>query len=444
MSESCDVLILGAGAAGLAAARVLKRAGLHVCVLEARDRVGGRILTHYDDRSSVAIELGAEFIHGEAVCTRRLLDEARVAHYEAGGTQWQAQSGRITRAEKFFDRIGRVMRKLDPEQTDRPFSEFLDDKPGGRRLAQDRGLALRFVQSFHGADATVIGARSLAQQGDPAEDQTVTRIARVIGGYRPLIDHLLRETEDCVRLRHVVERVAWEPGTVRVTARADGEARILEARAVIVTLPVGVLQAAARSEGAVLFDPDPSPIRNAIDRMAPGVVLRAALLFRDRFWESPDLGGLPAHGTLRDAMFVHTPRGRYTIWWTQQPVKAPVLVAWTGGPPADALRALGNAGAIAAALDELSTQLGISRGRIADQFVEGWLHDWSADAYTRGAYAYARVGGASAPQALAAPVSDTLYMAGEAVASHVANGTVEGALASGEQAAYQVLSGLGI
>src|SRR4029077_8915467 len=64
-----DVLVLGAGAAGLAAARDLSHAGLRVTVIEARPRVGGRILTLHDPRSPVPIELGAEFIHGEAAET---------------------------------------------------------------------------------------------------------------------------------------------------------------------------------------------------------------------------------------------------------------------------------------------------------------------------------------------------------------------------------------
>src|SRR5690606_22399940 len=95
---------------------------------------------------------------------------------------------------------------------------------------------------------------------------------------------------------------------------------VFEADRAIITLPIGVLQAAAGEIGALEIVPDPQPIRKAVDLMAPGVVLRVALLFRERFWESAHLPGLPKHGSLEKAMFMHTPRGLYTIWWTQHPV----------------------------------------------------------------------------------------------------------------------------
>jgi monoamine oxidase len=443
MADSCEVIILGAGAAGLAAAGRLQREGVDVRVLEARDRVGGRVLTHHDARCPVAIELGAEFIHGEARATKQALEDARLAYYDADGEQWRAQNGRLARAEKFFHQVGRVFRKLDPDQPDRPFAEFLAAKPGGQRLARDRALAQRFVQSFHGADAAVISARSLAQQGDPAEDETIEKTARIIRGYGALIEHLARELHEVIALRHVVERVEWERGAVRVSAAHETDTVTIDARAAIITLPVGVLQAPAEAEGAVVFEPDPLPLRRALDLMAPGVVLRVPLLFRERFWESRTLPGLPRKGTLDKAMFMHTPRGLYTVWWTQYPVRAPIITAWTGGPPAERLLAMGKDGMIAHALAELAAEAGIDRRRIEDLFVTGWTHDWVADPFTRGAYAYARVGGARAPRALARPVDGTLFMAGEAVATKVANGTVEGAIAAGEQAARLYLEGRG-
>jgi monoamine oxidase len=440
MGDTCDVIIIGAGAAGLAAARDLTRAGVAVQVLEARPRAGGRVLTHRDDRCPVAIELGAEFIHGAAGSTRALLEEARLAWYDADGEQWQARNGEIKRAERFFERVGRVMGRLDESEADRTFAEFLESSPGGRQYAQDKFYAQRFVQSFHGADVSIIGAKSLAQQGDPSDDETIEKTARPIGGYGPLIGHMLRDVAHVVRFEHVVERVQWSRGQVRVTVRDGRSTQVLEAGAAVITLPIGVLQAPPGAEGAVLFDPDPCAWRRAIDRMHPGAVLRVPLLFEERFWESRALSGLPEGKTLEKSMFINTPGGRFTIWWTQHPVRAPLLTAWTGGPPADELMALGRDGVIDAALEELSGALGVSRRRIQDQFVDGWTHDWSSDPYTRGAYAYARVGGARAPQALAKPIDDTLYMAGEAVASKVANGTVEGALAAGQQAARQYLA----
>src|SRR5690349_14905164 len=94
-----DVLVLGAGAAGLAAARDLSHAGLRVTVVEARARVGGRILTVHDPRAPVPLELGAEFVHGEAPETLEIAQAAGLAVIELPGTHELASSGRLTSAD---------------------------------------------------------------------------------------------------------------------------------------------------------------------------------------------------------------------------------------------------------------------------------------------------------------------------------------------------------
>jgi phytoene dehydrogenase-like protein len=132
---STDVIIVGAGAAGLMAARELQRAGKEVLVLEASNRVGGRILTLHDTNAGVPIELGAEFVHGEAPETNRLLDEARLASVPVLGDHYRSVRGEMSPQERVWKRMSRVFRLLDSDRKkDRSFQEFLDDKPGGKRL----------------------------------------------------------------------------------------------------------------------------------------------------------------------------------------------------------------------------------------------------------------------------------------------------------------------
>ena len=109
-TTSTDIAVIGAGAAGLAAARALMQSGFDVVVLEARDRIGGRIYTLRDPESHLPIELGAEFIHGAAPEIGEITREARLATVEIDGSRWQANEGVFRRADGFWERIDRVMR----------------------------------------------------------------------------------------------------------------------------------------------------------------------------------------------------------------------------------------------------------------------------------------------------------------------------------------------
>ena len=92
--SSLDAVIVGAGAAGLAAARVLRESGVEFAVLEARERIGGRIFTRHDSSLPVPIELGAEFVHGVAPELREIARDAALAIVDNDGQQWQS-NGRV-------------------------------------------------------------------------------------------------------------------------------------------------------------------------------------------------------------------------------------------------------------------------------------------------------------------------------------------------------------
>src|SRR6185436_8583647 len=158
-SERVDVAIVGAGAAGLMAARELRRRGRSVLVLEARDRIGGRVFTVDDPQLPVAVELGAEFVHGDAPLTHALLAEAGLVAYDIAGESWMVSRGQLRRTD-IFRSVGRVLRLIDPRAPDRSFAEFLASHHA-RAIAPYRSDALAFVQGFFAADAELISARSL-------------------------------------------------------------------------------------------------------------------------------------------------------------------------------------------------------------------------------------------------------------------------------------------
>ena len=440
-----DVIIIGGGAAGLAAARVMRDAGAKTLLFEARDRIGGRILTMRDARLPIPIELGAEFIHGSAPETVALTREAGLVSYEVLGERWRAANGTFQRVDDYWDRLDRVMRRLDPElEPDQSFQDFLDEKPGGRTLARERTLAAEFVQGFHAADLRRVSARSLADGGSPGDDPDEKRMARIIDGYDSVPRWLARGMADVVRLRTIVTAIEWSRGSVRVstTSPRGRRATPYTARAAIITLPLGVLQAPPSAPGAITIDPALPRFREALATLASGGVARLVLGFREPFWADRERG-VSGGASLACMHFLHTLHAPIPVWWTSFPVRAPMLTGWVGGPRAWRLMREGPESLLAMAIDTLAAHFGMRPRTIAGLVTGLWTHDWLDDPWSRGAYSYPVVGGSEAAKILSRPIEGTLFFAGEAIDSEMRSGTVHGAIGSGRRAAKAAIRALG-
>ena len=211
----------------------------------------------------------------------------------------------------------------------------------------------------------------------------------------------------------------------------------------VITLPIGVLQAAAHQPGAIQIQPDPPHIRSAINHLAMGPVLKIAIRFRESFWERDNLPILGKGQSLRDMAFLHSHADQtaFPTWWTMLPVRSDRLVGWAGGPPAARLAGQSSSDLLRKAIADLSRATGLNESEIGP-LVQSWqVFDWPSDPFARGAYSYVPVGGLDAVEKLARPVKDTLFFAGEATHPEM-SGTVAGALASGYRAARQVLDSL--
>jgi len=445
MHERVDVVVVGAGVAGLAAAGRLTAAGATTAVLEARTRIGGRIHTIRDDRTPMPIELGAEFVHGSAPELVEIARERNLVVCDIHGQRWSVARGKLKPMEddEFWARLERVMSRLDASRTpDRSFQEFLDDKPGGASLARQRQLAGEFVEGFHAADLSRVSERALADGGAPGDEED-RRQARILDGYDRVPLALAASTIG-VRLAHVVREIVWEPGAVEVRYEGAGNGTsAISARAAIVTVPLGVLQ---QTDGAsaITFTPDVQDTRRAASQLAMGAVARIVMLFRDPFWSSQAMKRKTGGRSLAELSFLHSSDDDVPTWWTAGPVRAATLVGWAGGPKAARLMAHGSVEVEARAIAAIGRLFGMQRRRV-ESLVDGcWHHDWSADPFTLGAYSYARVGGSTAAKRLARPVARTLFFAGEAADAEGRTGTVHGAIGTGYRAAASVLSVLGL
>ena len=435
-----DVVIIGAGVAGLAAARRLREHGLQCTILEARTRIGGRVLTTRDARSPVPIELGAEFIHGDAPELTDIAREAGLTAVDITGERWAATRGRFTALPDFWQRIDRVLGKAKASrEPDRPLAALLAERPGGRRFARDRTLAREFVEGFHAAELDRISERAIADGGNPGDDPEAQRMARFVDGYGAVVEWLAAPVRADVRCGRVVEHVEWSPGKVIVNAIAPGTpGESFAARAAIITVPVSLLHGASRGPGAISFSPDVTAIREAAALVAMGQVRRIALLLDRPLLE---LLAEPRRKQLTQLTFIHARGEAVPVWWTSFPLRTNLIVGWAGGPAAIALEQYADDLA-ARAVASLASALDIDGRRLARHVVESFTHDWGRDPFARGAYSYPLVGGDGAARRLARPVRRTLFFAGEATDEEGRTATVHGAIATGYRAAAQAARAL--
>jgi monoamine oxidase len=448
--ENCDVLIVGAGAAGLAAGRALAEAGKHAVIVEARDRIGGRILTAHATGPSgavpVAMELGAEFVHGLPASTWRLLHEAKLATYELEGAQWCFDDGLLhpcgEEQGNSFEVLQQMSRWLasQPAGTDATFAEYLSLAGITGSTAERAGA---YVEGFNAADRRIVGVAALARQQQAENSIQADRIFHIRAGYSALVKFLgarFLQAGGSIHMQYPVRHIRWAAGEVTASGFAvGGEEFKLRATQAVITLPLGVLQS-----GLVEFAPMPQQIALQIGKMAMGCALRITLLFDTRFWEMD---------TQRHLSFLFARRGALPTWWTSQPDATPLITAWVGGPKAIALandltprghreasRDASRGALRDEALRELAQMFGLSAAHLQRQLVAWHAHDWRADPYSQGAYSYAPSGALLASLRMAEPVARTLYFAGEHTDTEGHWGTVHAALNSGLRAADQVLA----
>jgi monoamine oxidase len=446
MSADADVVVIGAGMAGLSAASELRRAGFEVLVVEARGRVGGRVHTVHDPRTPVPVELGPELVHEGADAVHELVHDLSLALHELDGTMWtkRARQPGVVEVPDFDEKVKRGLRAAFSQLPDHGDISMAEALGAARVPADVRDLTTSFVQGFHAGDARRIGARALAKGGP----EGAGRALRVHVGYGALAEGLAQRAAGCLRLGTSVTRIRWRRREVVIEAVGPtGHPITLRARAAIIALPLGVLRATVDEPGAVEIVPALDDKRAALERLEMGHVVKITLRFRSAFWTSAKYvhtarNGGDASDRLEKAAFFFDPKGAFPTFWTSRPIAAPVLVAWAGGPAAEALRFLGEARIVEVALDGLASALGAPRAVPHDSIETWFMHDWGRDPLTRGAYSYALVGGATAARHAGEPVSGTLFFAGEHTAPSPNNGTVHGAIESGRRAASEVIAAL--
>ena len=412
--------------AGLTAAWVLAEAEYQVMVLEARDRVGGRIRTLRGQGQ--VLELGAEFVHGQPAELWELIQEAGLETYPVDRNPVCSKGGKL----KKCDEQGDVFKFLSGlEKWKGSDIAFADYPPLESLSPERRNEVIHYVQSFNAADYRHIGVHSLAVQQRAEEETGSDKAFRIREGYDRLPEFVaskVREAGGRIEILRPVEKVEWERGRVQVSARDGGELAQYAAEQAVVTVPLGVLQ-----QLGVLFEPVPSTLI-AANQLAMGNARRFSLLFRERWWAEHQGVNLARMG------FLFAQDSMPPVWWTMQPAETPVLTGWIGGPRSAAFDQCTREQIGDAACQELARIFSLSLAYLRGQLICCATHDWQTDPLICGAYSYVPARGLDAVLKMATPVQETLYFAGEHTDLTGHWGTVHAAMRSGIRAAKQVLA----
>jgi monoamine oxidase len=418
---NADVIVVGAGAAGLMAARELARAGKKVVVLEARDRIGGRIYPLEESEFGYPAQGGGEFIHGEAPVTKALAQEIGLTLYHPS-EWWSVRDGEPKQVEGVSPHDFLLEEKLKEVTEDIPVAEFLDVYfPAGQYDAL-RDFVVRWVEGYDAADPARASTFSLRGE---MTDESSWRQMNIKEGYGPLIRHLKQSAEDIgaeFYLNKVVTAIDYSGDRV-VVSTSDG--LIYNAARVLVTVPLPLIP-------HISYTPLIPEKLAAVEKMGYGAVIKMLLRFKHKWWTG-------AREQIFERMFFLLSREEVPTWWTQYPEERPVLTGWLPGPKAIEMSKLPDEQILDMALQSLSNIFKISLQELKESLTNYKIMNWPADPYAQGVYSYSTPGTQEAIKELRMPVQNKLYFAGEALTQNYNNGTVEAALASGKDTAAEIL-----
>ena len=423
MAQQIDhIVVIGAGAAGLMAARELARAGRQVTILEARERCGGRIDPLPAAQFGYRAEGGAEFIHGDAPVTYGLLREAGLSSRPVEGARWNVKNGAFSREDSNVPHAEALYGVLETLTSDMSVTDLLDRHFAGPDFASLRQSVLRMVQGYDAADpdrASVLAIR------DEWMHEGRSSQARLVEGYGGMIDYLAAECRKhgaAFHFKTVVNAIETTDSGALVRS-SDGATHACDVA--VLTVPLPCLRDIAL----------PPSLRDKVttaDNIGFGNVIKLLLRFRRRWWAG--LGGRD----LSDLLFLLSDE-KVPVWWTQHPTEHPVLTGWLAGPGTEGLATLDEKQLIDVGIGSLAAIAAVSPAEFRQQVVTARAINWANDPFARGAYSYATLDTRTAQSELAAWDGGTVLFSGEALYQGRDMGTVEAALASGLETARTIL-----
>lgn len=422
MQNDPEVIVVGAGAAGLMCARELAQQGKKVVILEARDRVGGRIW-QVDDGFGFPVQAGAEFIHGKAAITKALLKEAGLTFVPLDVAIWEAREGKFVVNEPALPYQDVLNEKLQQLKEDLPIAEFLEKYFGDKQYDAMRAFVTKRVERYDAADPKRMSTLALKEEWLGGQEWEQGKIKEGYGALLRFLESECRSEGVEIYLNQAVSAIEIGTGGVQITCRTQEN---YTAQKVVVTAALPTLK-------NIHFEPALPGKMAAVSKIGSGGVIKTLLLFDDRWW---------ANALEKDPskmVFVVSDEAIDT-WWGQYGEATPLLVGWSAGPAAEKIKDYPSEKIVDLALTSLVNIFSVKREMLEKKFVKARVINWLIDDFTLGAYSYSTPGTEAALAELERPVDNRLFFTGEAFYRGQETATVEGALASGQETAKRVLS----
>jgi monoamine oxidase len=419
-----DIIIVGAGVCGLMAARQLSSKGKSVLVLEADNRIGGRIYTVNDPAFPVPIELGAEFVHGKLPLTTSLLAEAGIPFEEDNVSMIKIAGGKWYRSDDVAEGWDEMLDKMESVKIDMSLRSFLDLYYKHERFEGLRKEVVRFAEGFDLADVNLVSIQYLVKEWKHETGKQY----RIPGGYKKLVDYLAEECKanGCKIVTGAkVDTIDWKKNKVCVTSKSG---RIYEASKAIVTVPIGVIQSVNTHRQSIEFNPSIAVLLKNAAYVGFGSVIKYFGLF-DNFFSSV---------LNQSAMLISDQK--IPTWWVRFYGKQVLLTGWMGGPSATRNARKSQPEYRAQMLESLAGMFNVSKVDLERKLKASKAVSWAEHPHSHGAYSYEMVGSKEVKKILRQPIAGTIYFAGEGLHDGAAPGTVEAALCSGKEVAQKLIS----
>ena len=424
-TRDADVIVIGAGVAGLSAAKALAEEDFSVIVLEARNRMGGRVWT--DTTTGTALDMGASWIHGTLLNPltglANDLDLDRVEtdydnHLIYGPEGEELSDRQSAEAERLFENMADQLEEWAEDfDNDTSLQNAINQYLQSRNLSDDKLLLLQYaintvIEHEYAADVSQLSLWWF-------DDQSEFRGPDVVfpDGYEAIPRYLAQEID--IRLEEICSHVEYSADQVRIQS-TSGE---FTASKVVVTLPLGVLKS-----GNVLFSPAlPSGKQRAIEGLGFGVLNKVYLEFPTVFWD-------------RDAHllgYISEEKGRFCEWLNFYPLTGkPILLGFNAGEFGLTIENWADDEIVNLAMRTLETIYGEG----IPQPINYLITRWGKDPFSLGSYSSIKPFSTPALyESLAAPVDEKLYFAGEATHRWHPS-TVHGAYMSGLRAAEEIIA----
>lgn len=421
---SFDVLIVGGGAAGLMAALEIVLTGRSVAVIEAKNRLGGRIFTV--EENGLTVELGAEFIHGNLPLTQQLLQKAAAKTDKVKGSFWRHKAGQLSEQEDFIEDYNDLEKKFKNLSGDKSVAQFLQDELSEEKYKDLRFSLHNYVEGYYAADTAKASTNALCEELAKDDEEQY----RVHNGYRGLIQFLenqCRENGVQFYLSQPVTQLHWKKGDVV----AITEKNSFNGKKALLAVPIGVLQ-----KKCITFYPSLPEVEKAVQHLGFGHVIKITLQFEKAFWKD---SSLTSGKDLSDLCFLFSEETIPT-WWTHYPTNDHVLIGWLGGPKAEQMQGFSKDEIVTKALSSLSKIFNLAIIHLQQILKGAHWYNWSDDNHFYGAYSYEVVNGEEVIRSLQQPIEQTLFFAGEGLHHGPEIGTVEAALVSGRDTAHRLIA----